>query len=98
MTESPLSSAGLDERRKRALFRSRHRGMREMDVVFGAFADACLPTLSVGDLQDFENLMDAPDADVFAWLTGAVPAPVSYDTPLFRKIADFHRHAGPLAL
>ena len=31
MTESTISSAGLDERRRRALFRSWHRGMREMD-------------------------------------------------------------------
>ena len=38
-----LSSAGLDERRRRFLFRARRRGLREMDLALSAFADAHLP-------------------------------------------------------
>ena len=37
-----LSSAGLDPRRRRILFRARRRGLREMDLALGAFADAHL--------------------------------------------------------
>ena len=40
MTGTEISSVGLDERRKRLLFRSWHRGIREMDLVLGRFADA----------------------------------------------------------
>ena len=43
MTE--LSSEGLDARRRRLLFRCRHRGIREMDFVLGRFADAQLTAL-----------------------------------------------------
>ena len=39
MSATMRSSAGLDARRKRLLFRSWHRGMREMDYVLGKFAN-----------------------------------------------------------
>ena len=40
MTGTTRSSAGLDERRRRLLYRSWHRGTREMDLIMGRFADA----------------------------------------------------------
>ena len=40
MTGIGISSVGLDARRRRLLFRSWHRGIREMDLVLGRFADA----------------------------------------------------------
>ena len=40
MTGSTRSSGGLDDRRKRLLFRCWHRGTREMDLILGRFADA----------------------------------------------------------
>ena len=39
MSGSDLSSGGLDARRRRALFRAWRRGLREMDLVMGQFAD-----------------------------------------------------------
>lgn len=98
MNAAPLSSEGLDERRRRALFRARHRGLREMDVLLGRFADAHLARLSDEDLGDFERLMDAPDVDVFSWMTGPGPTPPAFATPLFRKLKLFHTHSGPLPL
>ncbi len=43
MTGSRLSSAELDTRRRRLLFRSWHRGMRETDLILGTFADDASP-------------------------------------------------------
>ena len=44
MSGSTLTSAALDERRRRILFRAWRRGVREMDLVMGQFADAiCRP-------------------------------------------------------
>src|SRR5258705_165842 len=40
MTGSTRSSSGLDDRRKRLLFRCWHRGTRERDLILGRFADA----------------------------------------------------------
>ena len=86
----------LDARRRRALFRSWHRGMREMDLIFGRFADAQIATLTESELGDYEQLLEAPDRDVFSWITGEVETPSAYDTPVFRKIRAFHSHTTPI--
>jgi antitoxin CptB len=86
MTGSDLSSAGLDARRRRILFRAWRRGMREMDLVMGQFADAQLPGLSEAELDQFERLLDAPDPSVLAWITGEEPVPAVHDTPLFARL------------
>jgi antitoxin CptB len=54
VTGTNLSSEGLDPRRRRLLFRCWHRGIREMDLVLGRFADAQLPTLSDVALDELE--------------------------------------------
>lgn len=85
---------GLDPRR--ILFRAWHRGTREMDLLMGRFVDSELAALPEGDLDDLEALMEAQDRDVFAWLTGELPTPADYETPVFRKMRAFHTHDAPL--
>lgn len=90
MTGSTRSSAGLDERRRRLLYRSWHRGMREMDLVMGRFADATIANLTEAELAEFEALSDQPDPDLYAWVTGDAEVPSNVDSPLFRKLCAFH--------
>ena len=89
MTE--LSSEGLDARRRRLLFRCRHRGIREMDFVLGRFADAELPRLSDAELDVLESWLDIPDQQIFAWVNGSEPTPAEIDTTMFRRLCNFHR-------
>ena len=88
-----LSSANLDERRRRILFRAWRRGLREMDLVMGQFADANLAAMSESELNEFEALLDVPDPEVLAWITGFEPTPAEYDTALFARVADAPREA-----
>ena len=90
MTGSTISSDGLDARRRRLLFRSWHRGIREMDLVLGRFADAQIAALTDADLDEYEHLLEIPDQQMFAWVSGAEIAPPDVDTPLFRRLRDFH--------
>jgi antitoxin CptB len=96
MTGTQRSSADLDPRRRRILFRSWHRGTREMDLLMGRFADARSGGLSGEELDLFEALIEVPDRDLFAWLTDAAPVPENYDTPLYRAVKAFHTHQGPV--
>lgn len=84
------SSEGLDERRRRLLFRSWHRGIREVDLVLGRFADCELGSLTEGELDDFEKLLDVPTPDLLAWVMGERPVPAQDQTPLLRRVLDFH--------
>ena len=90
MTER--TSDGLDLRRRKLLFRCWHRGMREMDLIMGRFADSALTELSDDELADLERLIELPDRDLLAWVTGEVAVPNDVDTVLFRRMCDFHKH------
>ncbi|MDP1584604.1 MAG: succinate dehydrogenase assembly factor 2 [Bradyrhizobium sp.] len=89
MTGSTRSSDGLDDRRKRLLFRCWHRGTREMDLILGRFADAEIEKLSEEELVQFEYLMDVPDPDLYAALTGKMPPAPDYANRLFDRIQSF---------
>ena len=89
MTGSTRSSDGLDDRRKRLLFRCWHRGTREMDLILGRFADAEIADLSDGDMAELERLLEVPDPDLYAALTGDIPLDPEYATALFDRIKAF---------
>jgi antitoxin CptB len=91
MTGSTLSSVGLDIRRRRLLFRSWHRGTREMDLIMGRFADACIQGLRDRDLDDFERLTQMPDPQLMDWIIGQAPVPAAYDCAVLRQLQAFHR-------
>ena len=91
------SSDGLDPRRKQILYRAWHRGTREMDLVLGRFADAHLADLSEEQLDDLEGLMQAPDPEIYKWLSGSHPVPANWDTPIVHTIRAFHTDAASRA-
>jgi len=93
MTGTTRSSDGLDARRKRLLFRCWHRGTREMDLILGRFADAEIATLADDELDELERLIEVPDPDLYAALTGERPAAALWNGPLFERIRSF-RPAG----
>ena len=72
-----------ENRRKRLLFRAQRRGFKEVDLIFGAYAEGYLAGLDETGLDQFEALLSAPDQDVYAWLRGAVLVPPEYDNPVF---------------
>lgn len=86
----------LDTRRRRLRFRAWHRGTREMDLLMGRFADSELNVLPEAEIDNLELLMEAPDRDVFSWLTGELELPGNYDTPVFRRLRGFHTHDAPI--
>lgn len=90
MTGAAHSDA-LEIRRRRILFRSWHRGMRELDLIMGRFAERTLDELTVQELSEFEQLMDVPDRELLAWITGEAVVPVAFDSAVFRRLRDFNR-------
>jgi antitoxin CptB len=89
MTGMTRTSAGLDERRRRLLYRAWHRGTREMDLLMGRFAESCVADLTEAELADFEHLADAPDPEIYAWISGESEVPDAYDGPMFQRLRAF---------
>lgn len=95
MTGVSLSSADLDPRRRRILFRCWHRGLREMDLVFGQFADRELATLTEAELDEFEMIMAEEDNDLLRWVMGTWPVPERLRVPIFERLCDYRPADGP---
>ncbi len=83
------SSEGLDVRRKKILMRAWHRGIKEMDLMFGRFVDGELDNLSDEELSQLEMLLDQFDRDLLQWFTDELPVPEAFDCPLFHKIKNY---------
>ena len=94
MTGSTRSSDGLDVRRRKLLFRSWHRGMREMDLVMGRFADVEISRLTEAELDEYERLVEVPDGELLVWITGEQEIPADYDGAVLRRLRAFHRKPG----
>lgn len=86
MSGTERTSEGLDARRRKLLFRSWHRGIREMDLILGGFADTAIHALTDAELDQYEHLLELQDADILSWFTGGQSVPAEFDTQLLKKI------------
>jgi len=82
MSETP------EARIKRMKMRSWRRGIREMDLILGPYADATLASLNVAELDLFDQMLEENDQDLYPWFSGARPCPPQY-VDLFAKISAF---------
>jgi antitoxin CptB len=53
---------------KKLLYRSNHRGTKEMDLLIGGFAIENLKKLSTEELNEFELLLNFTDKELSSWL------------------------------
>lgn len=77
--------ADLSPRKRQAIFRATHRGTREMDILMGGFVEAEIASFSDIEMDQLEALMQAPDWDIYKWVTGTLPVPENYNTDLFKR-------------
>jgi antitoxin CptB len=81
--------AKMDVRLKQLKFQSQHRGFAELDLLLGKFACAKLESLSPAQLDEYEQLLQAQDWDVYGWLVGQIPPPANGPVNIIKTIQDF---------
>jgi antitoxin CptB len=79
-----------EARLKRMAMRSWRRGMKEMDLVLGPFADAHLAGLGEADLAAYDALLQENDQDLMSWIMEKAAPPPDL-APLLRRIMGFAR-------
>jgi antitoxin CptB len=85
----------LDTCRKRLLFRSWHRGTREMDLLLGSFAEHYLPLFAAPQLEQYAALLECPDADLWDWIVGNTVPAAEQGGEVLRLLLDFRYRANP---
>lgn len=86
--------ATAEIRRKRLKYQAWHRGIKEVDLVLGPFADQFLGQMDEQALDEFEALLSVPDQDIFDWLCERSTPPDGYRTKIYEQVFDFSRRAG----
>ena len=79
-----------EARLKRLKMRAWRRGMKEMDLILGPYADQHLTGMGESELLGFDLLLSENDQELYQWITGQTEPPDMLST-LLGKIAT---HAG----
>jgi antitoxin CptB len=72
-----------------------------MDLIVGRFADVYIDKFDEPALEHFERLIEVPNAELYAWVTGDETAPPEHDNAVLRQLIGFHAgsrggpHGGP---
>ena len=64
-----------EHRLKRLKMRSMRRGIKEMDLILSAYADANLAGMDDAALTTYDAMLNENDQDLIRWVTGQEPAP-----------------------
>lgn len=76
----------LDAERRKLYFRSNHRGIKEMDIIFTKFAETVLADLTDAELIDYQRILELPDDKLFSWATGRETLPEELRSPLLDRL------------
>ena len=70
------------------------RGMLELDVLLGNFLEEAFITLDSHDQEQFVQLLDNNDQDLFMWLTGRTIPPKANTAAIVGKVREhaYNRH------
>ncbi len=82
----------LENIRKRLAWRASRRGIKEMDIIVGGYANANLPTMSAIDLVTFEALLEIPDQQLLSWVTRQEDVPPELRNSMLMDILAFRPH------
>ncbi len=83
--------SNISIKRKKLIFRSWHRGTREVDLLLGRFAEAHMPSFSDDQLDTYDRFLNNSDPDIYNWLTGQEPVPPAEDNDVVRILVDFYK-------
>lgn len=67
-----------EHRLKRLQMRSMRRGIKEMDLILSAYAEARLPQMDDAGLTLYDQMLNENDHDLYLWVSGQAEAPAEY--------------------
>lgn len=84
-----------EKRLKRLKIRSWRRGIKEMDLILGGYADSEMANLSDSELDQHEAMMAEQDHDLYLWVSGQVECPEEHKVAIDRISRNFsqNKHA-----
>jgi antitoxin CptB len=82
-------SKALENRRKKLKFRAWHRGIKEMDLILGKYADENLAQMSTAEMDQFSTLLKQADDELYKWVSGASDVPEEFNNDIMKTLKSF---------
>ncbi len=80
----------IDVRKRRAIYRAGHRGMKELDILLSKYANARVSKMNEHELSQFEALLDLQEPQLYEWLV-TLEEPIGNDVPkMVDEVRAFH--------
>ena len=76
----------VENKRKRLIFRSWHRGTREMDLIMGSFADNYVNSFTDEELSLYDEILTHNDPDLYNWISGQEVVPANFLNPVLERL------------
>ncbi len=76
----------FEKKKKKILYRSKYRGIRELDIIFEKFTDRYSNLLDLDDLEELNELLKIPDWELLNFLMYPKSAPGNLDNKTFRRL------------
>jgi len=86
LTYNPHKEIGLENRKRRLLFRAWHRGIKELDLIFGNFVDANVKSFNDDDCSWFERLFEEQDHEILKWITEGTDVPERFQCSMMDRL------------
>lgn len=86
LSYNPHKEIDLENRRRRLLFRAWHRGIKELDLIFGNFVEANVSNFTEEDCAWFESLFEEQDHEILNWITKDEGVPEKFSGPMMKRL------------
>jgi antitoxin CptB len=86
MTSPESTIEDIDTARKRLIFRSWHRGTKEMDLILGTFANKYAEKFSEEEIVQYTAILKISDPDLYGWFLGKEKPPANAMNPILEKL------------
>lgn len=79
-----------ENKRKRLIFRSWHRGTKEMDQILGSFANKYIAGFDNTELDLYEQMLENQDLDMYDWICGRAEVPADKNSAILKKLLSYN--------
>jgi len=86
LTYNPHKEIDLENRKRRLLFRAWHRGIKELDLIFGNFIEANVQTFNHDECSWFESLFEEQDHEILKWVTDDIDVPERFQGEMMDRL------------
>ena len=75
--------------KKQIIYRSTHRGTKEMDILLGKFVKKHITKLNIEDLKNLNEIMELDDELLSQWYFGKTVVKKTLDNKISKKLKKF---------